>query len=117
MGAAERLKPSREERINAAMAEVTAALRRLFDLSREEPDFYSQDTPPPGMKPRTYLEHCYKRSWPSRKIGRLRVTSREDFKTWEGSARRYEAREREAPKIEHVEDEAEWLRTAGGRRG
>lgn len=43
---------------------------------------YSQDNPPAGMSKRTYLDHCHKRTWPTQKVGRLRMTNAADYDAW-----------------------------------
>lgn len=117
MSAAERLKPTRRSQIEgeiAAAANDFAAkiVNAVLGVGQE---FYSQDDPPPGMKPRTYLEHCYRGTWENRREGRLRVTDVATYEAW-NAGRKRAAKVLAAPVVEKIADELEYVRT-GGRRG
>lgn len=94
-------------------------VRRIVRITLAEqqhlntPKFFSQDSPPPGMSKRTYLDHCYKGTWPNVKHGRLRVTSAADYEAWRNLHPVRAAKQREA--VEHIEDEAAYVAN-GGRR-
>lgn len=77
----------------------------------QAPKVYTQDHPPPGMKKRTFLEHCYRGTWPNRKAGRLRVVTAEDYETWRNSRPLRAAREPEP--VEIIADEDEYVRKGG----
>jgi hypothetical protein len=95
------------------LAEVT---RIVNGLRADEPaPFYSQENPPPGMKPRTYLEHCYRGTWENRREGRLRVTDVAAYNVW-NETRRKVARAPTLAVVEEIADEVEYIKS-GGRRG
>jgi hypothetical protein len=94
------------------LAEVTQIVNGLRASSAP---FYSQDNPPPGMRPRTYLEHCYRGSWENRREGRLRVTDVATYEAW-NARRRVAAKVKPANEVEEIADEVEYIKS-GGRRG
>jgi len=81
------------------LAEVTRIVNGL--RVSERPAEYTQDSPPPGMSKRTYMDHCYARDWPTRKVGRLRVTNAADYDTWRAT------RNQRAARLSVVEDDAD----------
>lgn len=101
------------EQVLNALADLLAdrVAARLRDVAT--PAIYSQDAPPPGMAKRTYLDHCYRGSWPSRKAGRLRITTAADFNEWRTSRPVRSAKP--AKVVEDIEDPREYLRKIGAR--
>lgn len=92
-------------------------VRRIVRVTLEEqgrlttPLFYSQDTPPAGMSKRTYLDHCYRGTWPNAKHGRLRVTSARDYEAWRNLHPVRAVSRREA--VEKIADEDAYVASGG----
>lgn len=88
---------------------------RVAAKLRDKVEEYTQDAPPPGMSKPTYLNHCQRRSWPNRKVGRLRITQVVDFKAWRDA---HPLRVKVEPQaVESIADEVAYLRTGGRQRG
>ena len=95
--------PARKHDELARAIDLLAEVTRIVNGLRvsEAPHEYTQDSPPPGMSKRTYMDHCYARDWPTRKVGRLRVTTAADYDEWRATRSQRPAR------LSVVEDDAD----------
>lgn len=109
MSAAERVVDPLEEMVRRIVRLTLEEQRRLT-----APALYSQDSPPAGMSKRTYLDHCYRGSWPNSKAGRLRVTAAAAYEAWRAQHPIKAAKQRVA--VEHIEDEDAYVARGGKRR-
>ncbi len=108
MSAAERVADPLEEMVRRIVRLTLAEQQRMTRSA-----LYSQDTLPPGMSKRTYLDHCYRGSWPSAKAGRLRITTAEHFDAWRDQHPIRAAKQREA--VEEIADEVAYV-ISGGKK-